>query len=152
MNTDTHFCAAGAMDPNEWILDRPLDDWRSHNTAVVTRAFVEKFLHASAATAAATDLETVEQKFNRLADDWSRDTGHISSVNDLVKDDRYQQIISMGWDALPYLLSDLSTRKRFWFPALAAITDLRPFDRKDSGNYKLMTEAWIRWGRLRGLI
>ena len=58
----------------------------------------------------------------------------------------------MGWDVLPYLLSDLATRKRFWFPALAAITDLRPFDRKDSGNYKLMTEAWLKWGRLRGLI
>jgi hypothetical protein len=152
MNTDTHFCAAGAMDPNEWIADRQLDDWRNHNPAVVTRAFVEKFLRASAATATAAALETVEERFIRLADEWSRDTRYISSVNDLVKDDRYQQIIGMGWDVLPYLLSDLSTRKRFWFPALAEITNLRPFDRKDAGNYKRMTEAWTRWGRLRGLI
>ena len=153
MPVDTDFCTLPDAHPDEWVVrsNRQVHDWRNRD-GMIKRALVERFLHAYILTATVSEPETVEKRFHRLADEWSRDTQHISSVNDLVKDERYQQIINMGWDVLPYLLSDLETRKRFWFPALAAITDLRPFDRKDSGNYKLMTEAWIRWGRLRGLI
>jgi hypothetical protein len=96
--------------------------------------------------------ETVPQRFRRLADEWSRETMHISSASDLINDKRYQEIIGLGWDVVPYLLTDLQQNKRFWFPALAAITGVRPFDLSDTNNPRRMTEAWVRWGKRKGLI
>jgi hypothetical protein len=96
--------------------------------------------------------ETTEDRFMRLADEWSQDTAHISSATDLINDYRYQQIINMSWEVVPYLLIDLEHKKRFWFPALAAITGLRPYDSRDGGNYRLVADAWIRWGKRKGLI
>jgi hypothetical protein len=95
---------------------------------------------------------TVEARFRRLADDWSRDTIHISSVSDLINDRRYQEIIGLDWDVVPYLLKDLQQNKRFWFPALAAITGVRPFDSGDASNPRRMTQAWVKWGKRKGLI
>jgi hypothetical protein len=95
---------------------------------------------------------TVEDRFQKLADDWSRETIHISSVSDLVRDTRYREIVALGWDVVPYLLADLRENGRFWFPALAEITGIRPYDRGDSSNPRRMTEAWLRWGKWKGLI
>lgn len=95
---------------------------------------------------------SVEQRFQKLADEWSRETSHISSTNDLINDRRYQAIIDLGWPVVPYLLSDLRSRKRFWFPALAAITGVRPFDRSDLSSPRRMVDAWLRWGKWKGLI
>jgi hypothetical protein len=95
---------------------------------------------------------TVEEQFQLLADEWSQATMHISSASDLINDSRYQKIIGIGWDVVPYLLIDLQKNKRFWFPALAAITGVRPFDKGDSSNPRRMTEAWVKWGKRKGLI
>lgn len=94
----------------------------------------------------------IEAKFRRLADEWSEKTMHVSSASDLINDTRYQQIIDLGVDVLPYLLDDLRRNKRFWFPALAAIAGVRPFDPGDLSNPRRMTEAWLKWGRRKGLI
>lgn len=95
---------------------------------------------------------TLEDRFRSLADDWSRSTGHISSVDDLVSHPSYQEIVRLGWDVVPLLLVDLKENQRFWFPALNAITKLRPFDPGDAGNGRRMTDAWIKWGQRKGLI
>ena len=95
---------------------------------------------------------SIEARFRKLADEWSEKTIHISSVSDLINDTRYQQIIDLGWDVLPYMLDDLQKKKRFWFPALAAIAGVRPFDPGDLSNPRRMTEAWLKWGRRKGLI
>ena len=93
----------------------------------------------------------VKQQFYRLADEWSRETMHVSSASDMINDKRYQEIIGLGWDVVPYLLTDLQQNKRFWFPALAAITGVRPFDPSDTNSPRRMTEAWVRWGKRKGL-
>jgi|ERR1700682_1597044 len=90
--------------------------------------------------------------FLRLASDWSENTRHISSASDLTSHPSYQEIIKLGWDVVPFLLNDLQQNKRFWFPALHAITKVRPFDPSDAGNSRRMTDAWVRWGKRKGLI
>jgi len=90
--------------------------------------------------------------FSQLAEDWSSKTGHVSSISDLASHPSYKKIIELGWDVVPFLLKDLQENRRFWFPALYAITNVRPFDPSDAGNGKRMTEAWITWGRRKGLI
>ena len=94
----------------------------------------------------------IDSRFHQLADAWSSDTSHISSTRDIVANQNYQEIIAQGWDVVPLLLKDLRENKRFWFPALAAITNVRPFDPSDAGNGKRMTDAWIKWAKRKGLI
>lgn len=95
---------------------------------------------------------SVEKRFLQLADDWSENTRHMSSINDLVAYSSYQEIIKLGWDVVPFLLADLQQNKRFWFPALYAITKVRPFDPSDSGNGRRMADAWINWGKRKGFV
>jgi hypothetical protein len=97
-------------------------------------------------------LLTVAERFQKLATKWFAETQHISSTTEIAAHPSYQQIIRMGWDVVPLLLIDLRQNKRFWFPALSAITGIRPFDRSDAGNGKRMTDAWITWGQKKGLI
>jgi len=95
---------------------------------------------------------TLEQRFRRLADEWSRQTSTVSSVNALVSHPKYREIIQLGWSVVPYLLRDLQSKGDFWFPALAEITGIRPFDPHDAGKSRRMTAAWIEWGKKKGLI
>lgn len=90
--------------------------------------------------------------FTQLAANWEAETRFTSSTKDLILNSNYQEIIGLGWDVMPILLKDLQENHRFWFPALNAITGVRPFDPGDAGNGKRMTEAWIKWGKRKGLI
>jgi hypothetical protein len=117
-----------------------------------TERLMQYLLGATTNRPTADDAEAVPERFRRLADEWSMETMHISSASDLINDKRYQKIIDLGWDVVPYLLKDLQTNKRFWFPALAAITGVRPFDTSEINNPRRMTEAWVKWGRWKGLI
>ena len=100
-----------------------------------------------------TDIkETVENRFNRLAREWSASVGNISSLTAMAEHPKYREIISLGWEVVPCLLRDLQHNRRFWFPALAEITTIRPYDPRDAGNVKRMTDAWVKWGKLKRLI
>lgn len=96
--------------------------------------------------------KTISEKFAMFANDWSSSTAFISSVDALTSHPSYRQIVGLGWEVVPYLLRDLRDNKRFWFPALYAITGVRPFDPSDAGNSQRMTTAWIQWGKKKGLI
>jgi len=64
----------------------------------------------------------------------------------------YQKIIRMPENVVvPLLLRELRSNGGFWFPALTAITDQNPVDPRYAGNVKKMTEAWLEWGRKRGI-
>ena len=90
---------------------------------------------------------STEEQFRKLAAEWLDDVGPVSSVTELTSHPKYKEIIGLGWDVVPFLLRDLQHNRGFWFTALSEITGIRPFDRQDAGNGKLMAEAWIQWGR-----
>jgi len=104
------------------------------------------------AGATLVSLESVPDRFRRLAARWSAETSHISSVTRATAHPDYQSIIKLGWGVVPLMLRDLQSNKGFWYPALNAITGIRPFDVKDAGNSRRMTQAWITWGHKKGLI
>lgn len=95
---------------------------------------------------------TVEERFHKLADEWSCETGSSSSMMATTRHPKYAEIIDLGWDVLPVMLMDLQTNHRFWFPALYEITHVRPFDESDVGNGKRMIQAWVEWGKRKKLI
>lgn len=64
----------------------------------------------------------------------------------------YQHIIGMGWDAVPFLLVEMAREPDQWFWALEAITEENPVPQESRGRVREATEAWLAWGRERGLI
>ena len=125
---------------SHWVLDK------------ARKRILDFVMSSDDELAEAVASEPTAERFYRLADDWTRRTIHVSSASDLINDKRYREIIGMGWEVVPYLLRDLEQKKRFWFPALAEITGVRPFDSSDRNNPRRMTQAWIRWGKWKGLI
>ena len=64
----------------------------------------------------------------------------------------YQEIIGLGRDALPLILSRLSTEPNHWFWALRAIAGEDPVPAADAGKFDAMRQTWLQWGRNRGLV
>jgi hypothetical protein len=92
----------------------------------------------------------IEKKFIRLRDEWRKQRGHSSSTVDLVMHSAYQSIIGMGWEAVPFILTELQAGPDRWFWALRAITEEDPVREQDHGNSEAMRRAWLDWGRARG--
>lgn len=93
-----------------------------------------------------------EKKFLELVRVWKRETFHISSITTAAMHPAYQQIIGMGMRVLPLILRELIREPNLWFWALRAIARVNPVPKKALGNLNLMADAWISWGRGRGLI
>jgi hypothetical protein len=148
---DREFCSTADYLNEEWFSTHSRAQWSQKS---ITRMLdnIWQYPEAENPVCVAEAAETTEERFHKLAAEWSKQTRHISSVSDLINDRRYQEIINLGLDVVPHLLTDLQGNKRFWFPALAAITGVRPFDPGDSNNPRRMTEAWVRWGKRKGLI
>ncbi len=98
-----------------------------------------------------TQLE-LEQRFNVLSAQWKDDTGLMSSVKRMVAHPAHQEIVRMGWDAVPLILCDLQEHPYHWFVALSAITHENPVPEEDVGYVNKMADAWLSWGRNKGLI
>jgi len=96
--------------------------------------------------------EGLRVAFEELALSWSSATAHLSSPAKLVEHPAYRQIIGLGAAVLPLMLHDLAQRRRFWFPALNAITGENPISDEIAGDIERMTDAWIEWGHANGLI
>jgi len=94
--------------------------------------------------------ETLEQRFDRLADEWDKATAYLSSMDKASRHPAYQEIIRMGEAVLPYLLRDLEATQRHWFIALKQITGTNPIPLDDAGNVPKMADAWLRWAKEKG--
>lgn len=92
----------------------------------------------------------LEQKFRRLADEWYKDTKHVSSVDEMVLHHNYLKVISMGQDAVPLLLRELEQRPDHWLVALNVITEQDPAKPED--NFHEAVQAWLAWGRREGYL
>ena len=81
----------------------------------------------------------VQERFARLASQWHAETAHLSSTSQMAMHPAYQEIIGMGWAAVPLILADLMQNRGHWFWALRAITGDKPSG--PSTGPREMTEA-----------
>ena len=95
---------------------------------------------------------TTARRFADLAETWKSETRLLSSSHQSAMNRAYQEIIGMGAEALPYILADLSAESNHWFWALAAISGENPVATSAQGNVPAMRDAWLTWGRHRGLL
>jgi len=97
-------------------------------------------------------MSAIEQRFKKLEAEWHRRTALQSSTTRMVNDPSYQEVIAMGWEVVPVILRSLAEKPDHWFYALAKITGDNPIPPEDAGNVPKMTEAWLDWGRRKGLV
>lgn len=97
---------------------------------------------------ASIQIETIEEKFKRLAENWRKDTEFLSSIHQIATHKDYQEIIGMGKDSVLLILQEMEQSPDHWFWALRAITEVDPVTDDIRGNMSKMTEAWLNWGRI----
>ena len=91
-------------------------------------------------------------RFNKLADQWERETALLSRMDKAIKHPAYQEIISMGEPVAPLILERMRETEGHWFAALRAITGANPVKRSDRGKIAVMQASWLEWGEANGLI
>jgi hypothetical protein len=93
--------------------------------------------------------QTIGQLFQEQAENWRNETGHLSSVAKMTAHPSYLRIIGLGQHALPLILKELKERPDHWLVALNAITGEDPAP--ESSTFGDAVQAWIAWGRKKGL-
>ena len=101
---------------------------------------------------ASAEQERLIQTFNTLAAAWRAETAHLSSVIAKTAHPAYLRIIGMGQAVLPLILARLDSEPAYWFAALRSLTGQNPVRAEDAGRFNAMRDAWLAWGRGRGLV
>lgn len=96
--------------------------------------------------------QDLRAEFNQLAEQWHDETGHMSSAISFTQHPAYLRIIGMGPAVVPFILEDLQRTQAHWFVALRLITGENPVKPEDKGKVQRLADAWIAWGRERGLV
>lgn len=91
-----------------------------------------------------------EKTFQQLSAQWHKETKHTSSLTKILLHPAYQKIIGMGPMALRFILQELATKPYHWFWALESITGENPV--QPEHDFDQAVNAWLEWGRERGLI
>ena len=141
-------------DPNDWATEhgqpRYIIDLVKRVTAVSLRT-VEivnalPYLRFDDSAEPPPDPET----FRQLADRWEEETIYLSNPRRIAEHPAHQEILDMGFAAVPLILKRLKDQGGRWFSTLRAITAADPVPPKDRGNAPAMTAAWLEWGKLNG--
>ena len=93
----------------------------------------------------------LEQRFRRLVAEWEAQVARLSSMTVRLRHRAYREIIALGPAVVPLLLQELEQRPNHWFAALRSLTGEDPVPPSERGRIGPMTEAWIKWGKDRGL-
>lgn len=96
------------------------------------------------------DAAEVEDIFESLADQWEVETEFLSMTPQILGHPSYFAIVALGFPAVPLVLERLKRHPRPWFVALAAMTREDPATEAET--VSAATEAWLDWGRARGLV
>lgn len=85
----------------------------------------------------------VKEAFERLAEEWQQSTLFTASVLDVVLDDRYQQIIGLGPQAVPLIMGRLRHEVGHWFWALKSIVGVDVAEGAET--LEEARRLWLRW-------
>lgn len=96
--------------------------------------------------------EQLQNRFHRLCGEWKAQSKYLSNTAQMAMLWPYQQIIGMGLDAVPLILAELGRETDHWFWALEAITGENPALDSPAGDVEAAAQAWLEWGRDKGLI
>jgi hypothetical protein len=95
--------------------------------------------------------DLLADRFHALAKTWYEACGHFSSVREMVLEPAYQEIVGMGFPAVPFILAELERKPEHWFWALRAITAEDPVPAEHRGDIERMARDWLQWGTRKGI-
>lgn len=84
-------------------------------------------------------------KFRRLLKKWRNETYYYSTVDTKIKHPAFQEIISMGEQAVPWIIEELQMHRDFLFIALHLILEEDPTAHCSKGKPIELIEAWLLW-------
>ena len=94
--------------------------------------------------------QELQKRFDNLAETWSKETAHHSSIHIRSQHPAYQEIIKMGEPAIPLILRRLQVQPEHWFVALHQITG------EDGGapaeTFSEAVKNWLEWGKTKGYL
>lgn len=99
-----------------------------------------------------TSTENIEDYFQKLVDEWRRDTAHLSLISQRVSHPAYKRILRMGGAAIPLILEDIQYVPGHWFHALITLADDNPVPSDFDGTIEEAAALWVDWGVHKGLI
>jgi hypothetical protein len=94
--------------------------------------------------------EQLRPEFTVLAEQWRRDTRHLSLISKKLTHQSYFRITGMGRPVIPLLLEELRERPAHWFAALRATANADPAE--TATNPSQARDAWLEWGTAQGYI
>ena len=95
--------------------------------------------------------ETTEQRVERLLRRWRAETAVLSSSAQITGHPAYQELVSLGEAALPFLFRDMEhTLDGHLSKALAVITGSQPIPPEQRGQIRKIAETWLIWAREHG--
>jgi hypothetical protein len=94
----------------------------------------------------------VASRFYQLAEQWQSEVEGMSSTTKMSQHPAYPEIINMGNQIVPLLLSELKHNPLYWLSALKEITGVDPITTEQRGRVKQMAESWLEWGKNQGYI
>ena len=86
-------------------------------------------------------------RFQKLAATWKTAVRFVSDTDEMCSHPAYQEIIGMGWAALPFIFTELEREPDNWFWALKAITGEDPVPVEHQGDVAQMAKDWLAWGQ-----
>lgn len=154
--------------PYQWARERQRDhvhyDWKAarvrfiqspqHANRYVTarhivRTFVGRNRSRTDALISSSKVARLRPEFTALVEQWRRETGFLSSVDEKILHSAYQSIMTMGIDAVPLVLEELEARGGHWFWALHFMT--KGVDPVPEGaDIAAARDAWLEWGKKEG--
>jgi hypothetical protein len=102
-------------------------------------------------------VDSVEQQFCRLEAEWQTDTRYLSNPGKIMSHPAMRAIVERGEEVLPIILRDLQAKPSLLVWALPEITgeSLAPPNLEGGflkWNVSAQIDAWMQWGREKGLI
>lgn len=97
-------------------------------------------------------VQTLEERFNDLVNKWKEETVAISSPLRKCLNENYLKILKLKGNPVPLILKELEKEPDDWFLLLRILTEENPVRPEEVGSFRLVTEAWLRWGKEKKLI
>jgi hypothetical protein len=120
--------------------------------------FIEEFMHrpavrlVSGGDAPAETNGDAAHEFEALAERWESERPRGGNVAAMSRVPSYQAVIAMGTRAVAPILKRIHFEPDHWFVALHRITGENPVPPEAEGKLRAMADAWVKWGRERGII
>ena len=93
----------------------------------------------------------LSREFIVLVSQWRTATRYVSSANKMAMHPAYQAIIALGGRAVPLILRDLEQTRSHWLWALYILSKFQG-PAPEGATFDEAVDAWLNWGRQRGLL